>query len=68
MKKQSTIFLVGLSTLLAVGTILFISDLNRKRRIDFERQEIADEGYEFAQDILFPLKSQQLKRSKRRLA
>ncbi len=68
MKKQSTIFLVGLSTLLAVGTILFISDFNRKRRIEFELQEIADEGYETAQDILFPLKSQHLKKIKRRLA
>jgi hypothetical protein len=67
MKKQNTIFLVGLSTVLAVGTILFITDLTRKRRIEYERREIADEGYETAQDILFPLKSQ-LRRSKRRLA
>lgn len=66
MRKHNKLILIGIITVIAVGSIVYVSGLTRKRRVFMQRQEIADEGYETAQDILFPLKSQQLKRLKRR--
>lgn len=63
MRNRNTIILAGLTAALAVGTILFISGATKKRRIFVQSKEVADEGYETALDILFPLKSQ-LKRNR----
>ncbi len=67
MKKQNKLILIGISTLLSVGTFMLLADANRKRKIQNLRQEIADEGYETAYDILYPLKTKQFKGFKGKL-
>lgn len=66
MKRHHKFILIGITTALAVGVILYAATENRKRKASFQRQEIADEGYELAQDILFPMKNQ-LKKYKRKI-
>jgi hypothetical protein len=66
MKKHHKFILIGLTTALAVGVVLYAANQNKKRRVSFQRQEVADEGYELAQDILFPMKNQ-LKKYKRKI-
>ena len=67
MKKQEKVIWLGTAVLLTASAIFLLFSQKQKRRIKYERQEIADEGYEFAADILFPLKSQRRK-GKRRTA
>lgn len=65
MKKQEGLIWISTVALFTAGAIFLLVTQKQKRRSNFERQEIADEGYEFAADILFPLKSQR-KKVKRR--
>lgn len=66
MKKQEGVIWLSTVVLFTAGAIFLLVNQKQKRRTNFERQEIADEGYEFAADILFPLESQR-KKSKRKM-
>jgi len=48
--------LVGLITVGALGLILYATQKNNVRRTHRIRERVADEGYETAYDILYPLK------------
>lgn len=54
MKKTQIIAIVA--TVLAVSTITLI--LFKKKKVYDMRTEVADEGYELAHDVLYPLKNQ----------
>lgn len=65
MTKKNTLILLGLTVALTVTTVVLISSIKKKRRnIQLQKQEIADEGYETAYDILYPLKKQQWRKNK----
>lgn len=67
MKQQNKLLLIGISTLISIATIMILADANRKRKMQNQRQEIADEGYETAYDILYPLKTKQFRGFKGKL-
>ena len=65
MTKKNTFILLGLTVVLTVTTVVLISSIKKKRRtVQLQKQEIADEGYETAYDILYPLKKQQWRKNK----
>lgn len=67
MTKKNTLILLGLTVALTVTTVVLISSIKKKRRnMQLQKQEIADEGYETAYDILYPLKKQQWRKNKAR--
>ena len=53
--------LIGVTSITAIGLVICIS---RKKRIQKQivSYQIAEEGYETAHDILYPLKSRQYRR------
>ena len=60
MTKKNTFILVSLTAAITVTSFVLVSGIKKKRRISqVQKQEIADEGYETAHDILYPLKSKQ---------
>ena len=65
MTKKNTFILLGLSVALTVTTYVLVSGIKKKRKtVQFQKQQIADEGYETAHDILYPLKKQQWRKHK----
>lgn len=67
MTKKNTLILLGLTVAFTVTTVVLISSIKKKRRnMQLQKQEIADEGYETAYDILYPLKKQQWRKNKAR--
>lgn len=61
MKKDQKL-IIGITAVLAVGLALYIAGKTKKDRM-FERlDKIAEEGYETAGDILFPLRKPLIKR------
>jgi hypothetical protein len=55
--------LIGMASLAAIGVLMYWRYNRKKVKKEMERLErVAEEGYEFAQDILFPLKRHPLKR------
>ena len=57
MKKNQIIGIVA--AVLAVSTITIV--LFKKKKVYDMRNEVADEGYELAHDVLYPLKNQRRK-------
>ena len=54
---------IGVASLAAIGVFIYFRYNKKKVIKENERLErVSDEGYEFAQDILFPLKRNPLKR------
>lgn len=65
MTKQNTLILIGITAALTVTTLVLFTSLKKKRKVlQFQKQEVADEGYETAFDILYPLKSPQWRKNK----
>ncbi len=65
MSKKKQILTIGISTAFAIGAAALLLALEKRRqKVEKQRQQIADEGYETAQDILYPLNRQQFRRSK----
>ena len=61
--SKAVIGVASLASLAAIGVIIYFSYSKKKVLKQNERLErVAEEGYEFAQDILFPLKRHPLKR------
>ncbi len=61
-KNKKLIGLVSIATLTTVGVVFFISwkkHVKKQKRI---LEQIADEGYETAHDILYPLKRSPIRR------
>jgi hypothetical protein len=54
---------VGVASLAAIGTVLYVGYSRRKTRIKEEKLErVSEEGYEFAEDVLFPLKQRPIRK------
>lgn len=49
--------LIGITAVLAVGLAVFIAGKTKKDRMLQRLDKIAEEGYETAADILYPLKA-----------
>ncbi len=65
MTKKNTLILIGVTAALTVTTFVLVTRFKKKRKfLQLQRQEVADEGYETAFDILFPLKSPQWRKNK----
>lgn len=62
MMKNRQILLIGITSVLAFGLTVFIAGKTKKGRMSQRLDRIADEGYETAADILFPLKNPWIKR------
>lgn len=55
--------IIGLASLTAISVLIYLRYNKKQAKKQQERLErVADEGYEFAQDILYPLKRHPLKR------
>ena len=55
--KKELIYTIIPLVVIATGLIVFFSKKKRKKKENLKTEKIADEGYETAADILFPLKS-----------
>ena len=65
MTKKNTFILLGLTATITITSFVIFSGIKKKRRILLhQREEVSDEGYETAHDILYPLKSQQWRKHK----
>lgn len=65
MTKKNTLILIGVTAALTVTTFVLVTRFKKKRKfLQLQRQEVADEGYETAFDILFPLQSPQWRKNK----
>jgi hypothetical protein len=62
--KHRQILIIGITSVLAVGVALYIAGKTKKDRMLQRLDKIADEGYETAGDVLFPLKNPWIKRSR----
>ncbi len=47
---------IGITAIAAVGVIIYVARKRRQKRIFTRLDRIAEEGYETAGDILYPLK------------
>jgi hypothetical protein len=52
--KNRQIILLGMTSIAAIGLIILLAGRTKKQRIMQRLDKIAEEGYEFAEDILFP--------------
>lgn len=55
--KNNYKILLGLTSVAAVGVLILFTQKRKTKIVSKRRQEVADEGYEFAYDILYPLKT-----------
>lgn len=62
MMKNRQILIIGITSVLAVGLAIYIAGKNKKGQMMYRLDRIAEEGYETAADILFPLKNPWTKR------
>jgi len=61
--SKSTKAIVSVATITALGLVVFYQYNKKKLRKENERLErVAEEGYEFAHDVLYPLKRNPIKR------
>lgn len=60
--KTRKIIVIGITSALAIGIAIYLSGKTKKDRMLQRLDKIADEGYETAADVLFPLKSPWIKR------
>lgn len=55
--------LLGVASLTTIGVVIYLSyrrlEKKQQRKIS---EQVSDEGYEFAHDILYPLKKNRIKR------
>jgi hypothetical protein len=51
--RHSFKFILGLASIALVGTVIYLA--SKKQTLKKRAQEVADEGYETAYDILYPL-------------
>ena len=61
MKNRNTI-IIGVSAVMALGLVIYLTGKTKKDRMIERLERIADEGYETAGDILFPLKNPWIRR------
>ncbi len=61
MKNREKLF-IGITAVLAVRLAIFIAGKTKKDRMLERLDKIAEEGYETAADILYPLKNPLIKR------
>jgi predicted nucleic acid-binding protein len=54
--------LTGVIVVSAIGLIIYATQKNHTRRTERIRDEVAEEGYETAYDILYPLKAPRFKK------
>lgn len=52
--KNRQIIILGITSIAALGLIVLLAGRSKKQRIMERLDMIAEEGYEFAEDILFP--------------
>lgn len=65
MTKKNTLILIGLTAAITVTTFVLFSSIKKKKKtVQLQKQEVADEGYETAYDILYPLQSPQWRKKK----
>ena len=57
--KKSNILLVGLGTAIAIGMVVYLARRNKSNQ---RHARVAEEGYETADDILFPGKGPRSRR------
>lgn len=62
MMKNSQILLIGITSVLTIGVAIYFAGKTKKDRMLQRLDQIAEEGYETAADILFPAKSNWQKR------
>ena len=55
--KNSYKILLGVATIAAIGTFIYIAQNHKNQASKRRSQQVADEGYEFAYDVLYPLKN-----------
>ena len=60
--KKRQIIIIGITSLLAIGLTIYIAGKTKKDRMLQRLDKIADEGYETAADVLYPLRSPWIKR------
>ena len=52
--KNRQIIILGITTIAAIGLVVLLAGRTKKHRIMERLDKIAEEGYEFAEDILYP--------------
>ncbi|MCW3111859.1 MAG: hypothetical protein JWR18_255 [Segetibacter sp.] len=52
--KNRQIILLGVTSIVAIGLVVILAGRSKKHRIMERLDKIAEEGYEFAEDILYP--------------
>jgi predicted nucleic acid-binding protein len=60
--RINKIVLTGIIAIGAVGLIIYATHKSTTRRTERILDQVAEEGYETAHDILYPLKAQRLKK------
>ena len=60
-KDTKKLLLTILPVIAAAGLVVLLARRKRKKTIRLKKEQIADEGYETAGDILFPLKNKSTK-------
>ena len=52
--KNRQILILGITSLAAIGLVVLLAGRTKRHRILERLDKIAEEGYEFAEDILYP--------------
>ena len=60
--KNRQILILGITSVLAIGLAVYIAGKTKKDRMLQRLDKIAEEGYETAADVLFPIKSPWIRR------
>lgn len=59
--KNSYRILLGVASLAAVGVIIILAQRGKNETMRKRTQEVADEGYELAYDVLYPLRNKRFR-------
>jgi hypothetical protein len=54
--RNSYKILIGVASLAIIGAIIFVTKREKSETMRRRAQEVSDEGYEFAYDVLYPLR------------
>lgn len=60
--KNRQILVIGITSVLAIGLAIYITGKTKKDRMLQRLDKIAEEGYETAADVLFPIRSPWIRR------
>lgn len=52
--KNRQIILLGVTSIVTIGLVVILAGRSKKHRLMERLDKIAEEGYEFAEDILYP--------------